>query len=139
MSGRLINGIKYMYINRCNDFKKKSLEEHLYYTLIDIFWNADSSDVCMTANFYNNMLTGNVEFNQRTGNFKYTNILNQKEETQKILTWLNRITQKDWFEFFELEDGEEIIEEEYIKFDDWWKQFEELRQAIKEQYEKNGV
>lgn len=129
MAGMLINGIKHMNINYCNDFKKKSLEDNLYYTLIDIFWHANSSDVSMTANAYISALTGNVEFNQRTENFQY-----QKDEIQKILRWLNYITQKS-FEFLELEDGEEIIEEVYIKFDDWWIQFDELRQSLKAQYD----
>ena len=36
------------------------------------------------------------------------------------------------------EENESIIEE-YILFDDWWKQFEELRNLLKEQYEKINV
>lgn len=138
MSGISINGIKYMYINKHNDFKKNSLNDNLYFTLRDIFWNACSIDVCMQANHYNNMLTNNISFEERTDTFQYTDILQQKYKLKKILHWLNCFTQKGWFEFIELEDGEKIIKE-YMKFDDWWKQFEELRYAIREQYNKFNV
>lgn len=42
----------------------------------------------------------------------------------------------DWFEFLELENGEEIIEEEYMKFHDWCVQFEELINLLKQRCKK---
>jgi len=69
MSGRLINGIKYMYINDDNDFKKKSLEDNIYFTLRDIFWNCDSPDTCFEANYFNGRLTNNICFEERTERF----------------------------------------------------------------------
>jgi hypothetical protein len=30
----------------------------------------------------------------------------------------------------ELEEGEEIIEDEYMKFDDWWVEFINLRELL---------
>jgi len=136
MSGRLINGIKYMYINDDNNLKKKSLEDNLYFSLRDIFWNSASSDTCIEANAYNDMLTNNICYEERTEKFCYTNILYQKDSVEKILRWLNSFKKVGWFEFLELEEGEEIIEEEYMKFDDWWNQFEELRSLIRVKYEK---
>jgi hypothetical protein len=35
----------------------------------------------------------------------------------------------------EPKEDEQIDMKEYIKFDDWWVQFEELRKLIDEQYE----
>jgi hypothetical protein len=137
MSGRIINGIKYMYINDCNDFKKKSLCDNVYFTLRDIFWNANSVDDCMQANNYNSLLTNNICFEERIDSFQYTNMLNEKDKLKKLLKWLNKIEEKGWFVFLELEDGEEIIEEEYIKFHDWWKQFVDLRRLLTNQYENN--
>lgn len=134
MSGRLINGIKYIYINDCNDFKKNSLYDNLYFTLRDIFWNSNSADICMEANHYNGLLTGDIPFEERTNSFQYTNVLYQKDEVKKILHWLNRFKQNGWFEFNELEKDEEIIKEEYMLFIDWWKQFEELRVTLEEHY-----
>ena len=53
----------------------------------------------------------------------------------KILELLNRITyDKGWFEFIDLEEGEEINEDEYIRFDIWWQQFEELRVMLNKHY-----
>jgi len=116
MAGKRINGIEYIHLFNCNDFKKNSLYDNLYFTLKEIFWNANSADVSMQANSYNYMLTI-ISFEDIP-----------KDEFRKILELLNRITyDKGWFEFIDLEEGEEINEEEYIRFDIWWQQFEELR------------
>ena len=83
MSGRLINGIKYMYVHNDIDFKKKSLNDNLYFTLRDVFWNTSSPDVCSLANCYNSMLSDNISFKERTNAFQYTNLLDQKNELKK--------------------------------------------------------
>lgn len=137
--GKIINGIKYMCIHDVDEYKKKSLNDQFYFTLRDIFWNTDSFDVMMLINEFNGMLTDGISFESRTNTFQYTNILYQKTELNKILQFINRIKQTGWFEFIELKDKEEeeeSIDEEYILFDDWWKQFEELRKLLKEQYKK---
>ena len=128
MAGKRINGIEYIHLFNCNDFKKNSLYDNLYLTLKEIFWNANSADVSMQANSYNYMLT-NINFEDIP-----------KDEFRKILELLNRITyDKRWFEFNDFEEGEEIHEEiheeEYIKFDIWWQQFEELRVMLNKHYE----
>jgi hypothetical protein len=125
MAGKRINGIEYIHLFNCNDFKKNSLYDNLHLTLKEIFWNANSSDVSMQANSYNYMLT-NISFEDIP-----------KDEFRKILELLNRITyDKGWFEFNDLEEGEEINEEEYIRFDIWWQQFEELRVMLNKHYDK---
>ena len=125
MAGKRINGIEYIHLFNCNDFKKNSLYDNLHLTLKEIFWNANSSDVSMQANSYNYMLT-NISFEDLS-----------KDEFRKILELLNRITyDKGWFEFNDLEEGEEINEEEYIRFDIWWQQFEELRVMLNKHYDK---
>lgn len=135
MSGRLINGIKHMYINDENDFKKKSLEDNVYFTLRDIFRNCDSIDTCFEANSFNARLTGDVCFEDRTDKFKYTNVLYEKDYVESLHMWLKYFNEY-YFEFLELEEGEEIEYVTYVKFDDWWVHFEELRQLIEQQYEK---
>lgn len=141
--GKLINGIKYMCIHDVDEYKKKSLNDKFYFTLRDIFWNTDSCDVMMIINNFNSMLTDGISLESRTNTFQYTNILYQKTELKKILQYINRIKQTGWFEFIELKDKDEneedSIDEEYILFDDWWKEFEELRNLLKEQYEKINV
>ena len=80
----------------------------------------------MQANSYNYMLTNYTRFGDVP-----------KDEVNKILELLNRITyDKGWFEFIDLEEGEEINEEEYIRFDIWWQQFEELRVMLNKHYDK---
>lgn len=132
-----------MCIHDVDEYKKKSLNDKFYFTLRDIFWNTDSCDVMMIINNFNSMLTDGISLESRTNTFQYTNILYQKTELKKILQYINRIKQTGWFEFIELkdkdEDEEDSIDEEYILFDDWWKQFEELRNLLKEQYEKINV
>jgi len=127
--GRLVNGIKYIFIAQDNNLKKKSLEDNLYYTLMDIFWNANHSDDCMISNGYSRMLTGDTDFVQRSDDFQYTNVLQKKYELEKILRWLNSI-KEGFFDFTDQEEGEETNEDTYMRFDDWWVQFQELRCCI---------
>ena len=101
MSGRLINGIKHMYINDDNDFKKKSLEDNIYFTLRDIFWNCNSADTCFEANSFNNRLTGGIYFEERTDKFKYTNVLYEKDYVERLQRWLKYFSNY-YFEFLEV-------------------------------------
>lgn len=134
MSGLLIQGIKYIHLCNDNNFKKKSLYDNVYFTLRDIFVNADSHDTCMEANLYNIQLTGGISFEDRTEGFQYQNMLHQKDYVQRLQSWLEYFNIY-YFEFVEPEEDEQIDMKEYIKFDDWWVQFEELRKLIDEQYE----
>lgn len=134
MSGRLINGIKYVYIYDDYDNKKKSLEDNVYFTLRDIFWNCDSLDTCLEVNSLNEHLTGGVCFEERNVHFKYTNILHEKDYVARLQRWLTRFSIY-YFKFFEIEKGEEIDYAAYIKYDDWLVDFEKLRQLIDQQYE----
>lgn len=134
MSGLLIQGIKYIHLCNDNNFKKKSLYDNVYFTLRDIFVNADSHDTCMEANLYNIQLTGGITFEDRTEGFQYQNMLHQKDYVQRLQSWLEYFNIY-YFEFVEPKEDEQIDMKEYIKFDDWWVQFEELRKLIDEQYE----
>jgi hypothetical protein len=58
-----------------NQFKKKSLYDNVYFTLRDIFANADSADIIMEANGFNRRLTDGICFEVRTERFKYSNEL----------------------------------------------------------------
>lgn len=133
--GRIINGIKYIYLMNNNDFKKKSLYDNIYFTLRDIFANAESIDTAMEANSFNGRLTNNICFEDRTERFKYSNELHQKYFVEKLKSWLKHFD-IHYFEFEEPEEDEKIDMKEYMKWDDWWVQFEELRKLIDEQYEK---
>ena len=140
MSGRLINKIKYIYLSNDNDFKKLSLNDNVYFTLRDIFWNAISTDTCFQANEFNRLLTCGIVLEDRTESFFYNNLLHQKDYVKKLLLWLNSFQKIGWFKCVELDEleggGKEIINNKYMKFDNWFQQFEELRRLIGEQYKK---
>lgn len=127
--GRIIDGIKYMYVMNDNEFKKKSLYDNIYFTLRDIFANADSVDTISTANRFNGCLTNNIFFEDRTNTFEYSNELKDKKFLKSIQTWLKYLN-IHYFEFFEPNDDEEIDMKKYMKWDDWWEQFVELRNVI---------
>ena len=138
MSGIMMNGIKYMYINDNNDFNKNSLEDKLYFILRGIFWNAISIETLREANDLNLSLTGRIHFENRTDNFKYTNILYEIDYIKRLQRWLKQINHY-YFEFEEAEVNVAINNiainiDNYMKLDDWWVQFEELRNLIDEQY-----
>ena len=85
--GRLINGVKYIHLMNDNEFKKKSLEDNVYFTLRDIFANADSADTIMEANYFNGRLTGCICFEERTERFQYSNELHQKDYVERLQRW----------------------------------------------------
>lgn len=130
--GRIINDTKQMYMIFDNTLKKKSLEDNLYFTLMDLLCNFASSSDSIMANGYSAMLTGNIDYKQRTDEFQYTNMLNEKDKLFKQLRWLDRID-PEWFEFWESDGSED--NRKYMDFDNWWKQFEELKQLLREHYD----
>jgi hypothetical protein len=149
MAGRLINGIRYVGLMNDNSFKRKSLEDNIYFTLRDIFWNGEIDDL-MSSNHYNGLLTNNVSFEERDERFEYANILYDYDSdyTQKLYNWLIRLTgykltsnPKAWrermFEFLEVEEHEENDMAQYMKYDDWWDQLQELMKKLEEQLEKH--
>ena len=136
MAGKIINGVKYICLMNENDFKKKSLEDNVYFTLRDIFSNAESIDTALEANSFNTCLTNGISFEERTNSFEYTNMLHEMCSVSELNTWLKWFKKDGWFEFREPDEDEDINVEAYMKFDDWWVQFEELRNLIDEQYEK---
>jgi len=150
MAGRLIDGIRYVSLINDNSFKSKSLEDSVYFTLRDIFWNGEIDDV-MSANHYNGLLTNNVSFEERDANFEYTNVLYDynSDYTQKLYDWLSRLTgykltstnvngwKDSMISFRKVEDNEVIDITQYMKYDDWWDQLQELMKKLEEQLEKH--
>lgn len=154
MVGIIINKIKYVHLSNDNNLKKKSLYDNIYFTLKDIFVNANAENDFMCANMYNSELTDGICFEDRTHKFEYTNVLEQTTFVKNLKKWFDSLKIDNLFEFeqvelekVELEQSEfdnliffnkinKINREEYIKLDNWWIQFEELKCFIDEQYEK---
>jgi hypothetical protein len=139
MASRLHDGIRYIGLMNDNSFKSKSLEDNVYFTLRDIFWNGCAND-CYAANYYNGLLTNDVSFEERTAKFKYTNVLYDYnlDYTKKLYYWLSRLT-KYMFDFEKTYEDEEINMSEYMKYDDWWDQLQELIKKLEEQLENQRI
>ena len=141
MAGRLIDGIRYIGLMNDNELKSKSLEDNVYFTLRDIFWNADCDD-CISANYFNGLLTNNISFEERNKNFRYTNILYDyhSDYTKKLYNWICKITTyKDTiFDYDPLViDEEDNPIQKYIKYDEWWEQVLDLRKKLEELLDKH--
>jgi hypothetical protein len=149
MAGRLIEGIRYVGLMNDNSFKSKSLEDNVYFTLRDIFWNGQVDDI-LSANYYNGLLTNGITFEKRDKYFEYANILYDYNSnyTQKLYDWLSWLTgykltsksngcKDSMFDFLEVEEDDEIDVEKYMKYDDWWDQLQELIKKLEEQLEKH--
>ena len=92
----------------------------------------------MESNIFASELTNGIYYTERTDNFKYTNVLNEKIYIHRLIFWLSNIHKSD-FEFEPLDDNasEEEIKlynetPNLFKFDDWWLQLENLKYIIKE-------
>lgn len=131
MAGRIICGESYVGLMNDNQLKYQSLEDNIYFTLRDIFWNGDHDD-CINANYFNSLLTNDISYEDRDEHFKYSNILHDQNSdfTVKLHIFLCHYKHKEYmFEFYDLEEDEKdgLIIDEYMKYDDWWEQFHHLR------------
>jgi hypothetical protein len=133
MNTRIFNDIKYLQLANENHLKNKSLEDNVYFTLRDIFANVSGLDYCMEANGFNSKLTNGIYYEERK-DFTYTNVLNDKTYVKELSVWLSYIDKSD-FEFEAIDDTEKewyFDTRNLMKFDDWWLQFEELKNLIRE-------
>jgi len=109
--------MKYIYLQYDNAHKHKSFEDNVYFTLIDIFNNASSSNLVLRVHDFNHFLKDDKG---------YTRILYDKEYLSVLIHILQRVNESS-FEFI-VEDGD------YIRMDDWLFQFEELKMVLEERY-----
>jgi hypothetical protein len=134
MVGRIIDNIEYIEVLFNNKLKSKSLEDNIYYTLRDIFWNCDEEyDIIMTKKF-NKILISNNYFDTS----EYTDVLYDycSEFTQELYDYLKNFT-KDRIYF--IEDKYEEKENEYMLLHDWWGQLQQLIKKLEEQLEKHKI
>jgi hypothetical protein len=129
--GLIIDNIKYTCLYNDNDFKKKSLEDNVYFTLRDIFLNAYDADTAIEVNEYNRQLTNDICYEDRTDTFEYTKILSDKKYLLELITFMDNFCE-DWFVFKENKSKQKFIE--YMKFDDWLSQFEGLKELLNQHY-----
>lgn len=131
MRGIKYNGIKYLYLIHPNDWKQKSLEDNIYFTMRDIFVNIDDFQFAMEANFFNDRLTNGVVYEERTDDFTYLNILNDDFSfVYRLSKWLSYICEY-YFDFDEVVE-ETIDLDKYITFEEWISQLTILRELLDE-------
>lgn len=122
MAGKSIEGVKHMCLMESNCLKFKSLEDNLYFTLRDIFWNAKDETALKSHHFYS-LLAGNVRLEDRTIDFKYSSILNEHsgEYIEDVCCFFQDCLENKVFVF----DGDNYWSnndhnpEEYMPFSDW--------------------
>jgi hypothetical protein len=132
MAGRTIDGIRYVGLSNDNNYKNKSVEDNIYFTLRDIFWNGRECSEIMTANRFMSLLTDNISYDERDELFQYTNVVydSKSNYTQNLYNWLLQFTKidisnpdgrKDYlFDFMDVLPEEEFNINKYIKYDIWW-------------------
>jgi hypothetical protein len=130
------------YIMLCNDnkFKSLSLEDNVYFTMRDIFMNSDSVNATLFANVVNGDLSNNISYEERTPEFKYSNMLNNKNDVEQVLDLLENLNS---FDFYNKEPNKfEMIDDEYaakfshklLEFDTWFAQLQTLIKTLREHY-----
>jgi len=129
--GKIINGVKYMLLSsNIDNLKIQSFEHRTYITLREIFLNADAFNICSIANRFNEKLSGGIPYDDRKCDFQYTNVLHEKQYLRELSNWLNSISEY----FFEFADEDTVFYDDekhtYMKFDEWWENFESLRQML---------
>jgi hypothetical protein len=122
------------------DYKKRTLEDNVYFTLRDIYMNCDNYETCMRSESYSGQLTEGVVFEDRTDEFQYTNVLHQAKYLNSLCKFLERLTPN----YFAVKPNDEMhlgtedqapIEFD-IPFDEWWSELEQLRKVLDEHLEK---
>lgn len=136
--GVIIDEIKYIKLCHPNDFKKQSLYDNLYFTLKDIFLNSVTYDDCVKAALYLSEITDGVNYEKRTDDFKYANLLEKKNYVEKLLSFFRLLKKEDSFEFSAPEEDDEVKgkdvknSSQFMLLDDWWIQFEHLISLLEE-------
>lgn len=142
MAAKIINGIRYVRLTHDNILKSLSFEDNLYHTLLDIWRNIEINDA-LRLSHYISQLSGDIEFKKRTEDFKYNDVLNDKDYVKNlylILTNLcvykNKLDKNSLFDFQEIEEVEyeDINMKLYMKYDDWWEQFVDLYYKLENTY-----
>lgn len=118
-----------------NSFKKISFEDNVYFTLRDINWNIhwdkNSYDNLSKSIFFFEKLS-EINFKERTNDFCYTNILNDKQYVLQLIQWLNSLHPSNFdldhsLPSFDTEEQEIEYFSLFLSFFDWWEQFKNLK------------
>lgn len=120
MSAIQVNGVKYISLLDNNDLKLTSLNNWVYYTLRDVFWNADEY-YCIKANDLNSLLVY-----KKKDTIEYTNILDDVKFVRKLYEFLKSLNETA----FHFVKKTFKPNQNYIEYQIWWKQLQELKKQI---------
>lgn len=125
--------MSHKYVYKCDpnqhSLKKLSLEDNVYFTVRDIFMNAESPDLCIECNYYNTQLTQGISYEDRPANqtFTYTNDLQDKAFVKELLKWLAGIRpNRDFF----FKDSMLEQDNNYISLAQWNEDFVMLKVSL---------
>ncbi len=134
------------FIELYNDkyLKTLSLEDETYFTMRDLFWNADGG-YAYYGNVFNPILSDNITYENRNINFTYTNLLYNLNFVRNLHNFIQIIIPSDVRKNNRylkdiINEGKTIDDcfdkDEYMLFDEWWEDFEKFREKIAARYEE---
>lgn len=129
--GIIYNDIRYLNITYDYDFKEKSLEDNVYFTLKDILSNIKNARMLIEISMFMDILTNGVCLEQRGKKFRYSKILMNKTFVNELKIFLCHLLRSDFefdtiYHFIGLKD--------YITFNKWMTQLNELIDTLDELY-----
>ncbi len=130
------------YLMACNGayLKSKSIEDNLYFTIREIFLNIEQEFKMYEANEINAKLSNQTPWEVRDDKFKYLQLFKNPDFVTYVLGWLNSIKQTEFdfeFETARIDLNSDIITNEYIEFELWWKRLVQLKQDLSNLLNKN--
>lgn len=122
---KIIDNVKYITTYYNYKIENTYLDDCVNFTLRDINTNAKNSIVRRNAEAF---LTGDL--------IKVPAILYESSFVEDLyFNFLDNITESS-FLFEELEEGEEIDMDNFMKFEDWMNKFNELKELLQIRYQK---
>ena len=144
MAAKIINGVCYVYLTHDNELKSISFEDNLYHTLLDMWWNIEINEAFRLSH-YISQLTGGIPFEKRSETFTYNNILDDNDYIKRLFEYLtnlclykNKLYKDGLFDFWEIEEDEEIDMNKYMKYHEWWAKFEDLFYKLENIYKSQN-
>ena len=120
-----------MYINDGNNLKELSLEDRVYFTLRDMFFNTNDLELRKNINKINLKLTNDTYLEERDENFKYSNALDNKKYVSSIIYMLERYALEYYafnIENFFFDNNDKF---EFMLYEDWHEQMKVLLITLK--------
>lgn len=140
MVGVTWNNKKYLMASSGAYLKSQSIEDNLYFTIREIFLNIEQEFKMYEANEINAQLSNQIPWEDRDDKFKYLKLSENPDFVLYVINWLNSIKQTEFdfeFETARIDLNSDIITNEYVEFELWWKWLEQLKKDLSNLLNKN--